>query len=45
MNNTVRDNFGPGIFHEIGFDAVIRNNLVEGNGFGLRRGSTGQGFS
>ena len=31
--NTVRDNCGPGIFHEASFDAVIRNNLVERNGF------------
>jgi hypothetical protein len=31
--NTVRFNAGPGIFHEISYDAVIRDNLVEGNGF------------
>jgi parallel beta-helix repeat protein len=33
-NNRVMDNFGPGIDHEISHDAVIRNNVVEGNGFG-----------
>ena len=32
-DNIVRDNCGPGIFHEASFDAVIRNNLVERNGF------------
>lgn len=29
--NTVRDNAGPGIFHEISFSATIRNNTVTGN--------------
>ncbi|NIA25561.1 MAG: hypothetical protein GWP04_08310 [Gammaproteobacteria bacterium] len=33
-NNRVVDNYGPGIDHEISHDAVIRNNVVEGNGFG-----------
>ena len=28
------DNVGIGIFHEISYDAVIRNNYVAGNGFG-----------
>jgi parallel beta-helix repeat protein len=32
--NRVIDNYGPGIDHEISHDAVIRNNVVEGNGFG-----------
>ncbi len=32
--NRVFDNFGPGIDHEISYQAVIRNNVVEGNGFG-----------
>ena len=32
--NRVINNYGPGINHEISHDAVIRNNLVEGNGFG-----------
>lgn len=31
--NTVIGNYGPGIFHEISYDAVIRNNRVEGNAF------------
>ena len=29
--NTVENNYGPGIFHEISYDAVIRNNTVTGN--------------
>jgi hypothetical protein len=33
-SNRVIDNTGPGIFHEISFSAVIRDNYVEGNGFG-----------
>ena len=33
-SNRVFDNTGPGIFHEISYAAVIRNNHVEGNGFG-----------
>ena len=28
------DNVGIGIFHEISYDAVIRNNYIEGNGAG-----------
>jgi parallel beta-helix repeat protein len=32
--NTVVDNYAAGIFHEISYDAVIRNNTVRGNGFG-----------
>jgi parallel beta-helix repeat protein len=31
-NNRVTDNAGAGIFHEISYDAVIRNNTVERNG-------------
>jgi parallel beta-helix repeat protein len=31
--NVVYDNNGPGIFHEISYDAVIRDNVVYGNGF------------
>ena len=42
--NTVRDNFGPGIFHETSFDAVIRNNLVERNGFGFTPWLDGAGI-
>lgn len=29
--NTVWDNYGPGIFHEVSYDAVIRDNTVTGN--------------
>lgn len=29
--NTVRDNYGPGILHEVSYDAVIRNNTITGN--------------
>jgi parallel beta-helix repeat protein len=32
-SNTITDNAGPGIFHEISGAAVIRNNDVRGNGF------------
>ncbi len=32
-NNIVYSNNAPGIFHEISFDAVIRNNEVYDNGF------------
>ena len=32
-NNTVMNNFGSGIFHEISVAAVIRYNRVEGNAF------------
>ena len=31
--NMVEDNYGAGIIHELGFAAVIRNNVIEGNGF------------
>jgi hypothetical protein len=34
-NNLVEDNDGPGIFHEIGGDAIIRNNTSRRNGFGV----------
>lgn len=33
--NTVRDNAGPGIFHEISQSAIIRNNTVSGNAHGF----------
>ena len=33
-NNTVEDNAWVGIFHEISYAAVIRNNVVRRNGFG-----------
>jgi parallel beta-helix repeat protein len=32
-NNRSSNNYGTGIFHEISFNAVIRNNRVEGNAF------------
>ena len=35
--NLVEQNHGSGIFHEISFDAVIRNNVVRHNGIGDRR--------
>ena len=31
-DNLVENNLGPGIFHEISYAAVIRNNVVIGNG-------------
>jgi len=31
-NNTVVNNIGPGIQHEISYDAIIRNNIVMNNG-------------
>jgi hypothetical protein len=33
--NVVAGNVGPGIFHEISYEATIRDNLVEGNAFGF----------
>jgi len=33
--NTIEDNSGPGIFEEISCNAVIRNNTVKRNGFGM----------
>jgi parallel beta-helix repeat protein len=33
--NTVSDNAGPGIFHEISYDATIRNNVISRNGLGI----------
>lgn len=32
--NRVEDNYANGIFHEISYGGVIRNNIVRGNGFG-----------
>jgi len=37
-NNTVTKNDGPGIFHEAGYDAVFRNNIVRRNGFNFHSG-------
>ncbi len=42
--NRVIGNHGPGIFHEISYDAVIRNNLVEGNGYGWTAWVNGAGI-
>ena len=36
-HNRVTDNAAQGIFHEISYDAVIRHNVVERNGFGRGR--------
>jgi parallel beta-helix repeat protein len=36
-NNTVEDNEWRGIFHEISYDCVIRNNVVRRNGLALPR--------
>ena len=33
-DNLVTDNYGPGINYEASYAAVIRDNVVEGNGFG-----------
>lgn len=32
--NRVENNYANGIFHEVSYNAVIRNNTVRGNGFG-----------
>ncbi|MDJ0924327.1 MAG: right-handed parallel beta-helix repeat-containing protein [Acidimicrobiia bacterium] len=32
-NNLIEDNIANGIFHEISYDAVIRNNVIRRNGF------------
>jgi parallel beta-helix repeat protein len=32
-NNLIEDNYANGIFHEISYDAVIRNNVIRRNGF------------
>lgn len=36
--NLIEDNSRAGIMHEISYDAVIRNNVVRGNGFGTTTG-------
>lgn len=33
-DNIVEDNFDTGIFHEISYDAIIRNNTIRRNGLG-----------
>jgi len=42
-NNTSTKNSGAGIMHEIGYDAVIRNNTATGNGY-ARDWVTGAGI-
>jgi parallel beta-helix repeat protein len=42
--NYVTDNWGQGIFHEISYDATIRNNVVRRNGFQLGRWLYGAGI-
>jgi len=43
-SNTLTGNIGPGIFHEISFDAVIRWNTVTGNGLEFSRWLWGSGI-
>lgn len=43
-NNRVVRNRGVGIFHEISYAAIIRNNVVEGNGFGFSEWLWGAGI-
>lgn len=31
-DNDVIDNYGPGIFHEISYECIVRNNVIRGNG-------------
>jgi parallel beta-helix repeat protein len=31
--NTIVDNYGSGIYHEVSYDAVMRNNTIRGNGY------------
>lgn len=42
-NNTIEDNSGAGIFHEVSFDAKVRNNITRRNGF-ARGWVTGAGI-
>ncbi len=37
-NNTVKNNLNAGIFHEISYNAIIRNNTIEDNGLGDPQG-------
>ena len=39
VGNRIRDNAADGIRYEISYQAVIEQNVVEGNGFGTGRGS------
>ncbi|NNC41326.1 MAG: hypothetical protein HKN95_11625, partial [Acidimicrobiia bacterium] len=45
QGNTVIDNQGIGIFHEISYDAVIADNEVRGNGFGFDSWLWGAGIA
>jgi hypothetical protein len=38
QGNTLERNDGPGIMHEISFDAVIHENILRGNGAGMTGG-------
>jgi len=42
--NRVEDNFHAGIKHEISYAAVIRNNTLKGNGFGISNDVKGGGI-
>ncbi len=42
--NTVTDNFGAGIFHEISYAARVIDNVVTGNGFGTHEWFYGAGI-
>lgn len=42
--NRVQENTGPGIFHEISYKAVIKKNIVEGNGFERKKWVDGAGI-
>jgi len=43
-SNRIMDNTGPGIYHEISYAATIRDNVVEGNGFGFSTWLWGAGI-
>lgn len=42
--NVVQRNSGPGILHEISYDAVVSRNVVTGNGFGFNGWLDGAGI-
>ena len=43
-HNVVQRNSGPGILHEISYAAVVKQNVVTGNGFGLSGWLDGAGI-
>ncbi|MCA9422024.1 MAG: right-handed parallel beta-helix repeat-containing protein [Nitrospira sp.] len=43
-SNRVLENSGPGIFHEISYSAVIKENVVEKNGFQFQKWVEGAGI-